>query len=178
MEKVPQLVSVPLPVISVPIFDASFGSASPIIVKAPESKPKKLVLDKIPIKNVNITTSLPPRTILQPDKVIFSQGIVQLPYENTKIPPPEILPLRLNTDKSILALAYNPKQTILDILDGIDENKLVDSRSSGSGTSVYTLKELQAIARKLGLKTSASKEKLISEIKQIISDRRSRGSKI
>jgi hypothetical protein len=176
MSKLPQLVSAPLPVIPIPIFiDSGFKDVSPIIIKSPESKPKKLVLDKVPIKNVNITTSLPARVIMSEDKVPLSQGLIHLPYNKTIISHPEVLPLKINTDPSVLALAYNPKQTILDVLDEIDENKLLSVRSSGTGSAVYTLDELKKIARKLGLKTSASKDKLIADIKEIINDRRSQG---
>ena len=125
-----------------------------------------------------------------------SNGILKFSMDKVIIPRVESPPVILNKDPAALALAYrlrqNVAQILLDIVTNIIkpevpadksefsiqelidfiEAKLIPGRASDS--SKFSLQDIKDIAKKLGLKTSKSKDALISDIKQILLDFRSK----
>lgn len=173
---VPPIIRVPLPSIPLPSI-----SLTPYIVSTPsyltseaERRPiKRIVISRSPTRDTNITKPLPliPSEVITSFPISSNDGLVKLPHTPSIVQPVQRPPLKIMTDSAALALAYNPRQNILNILLEIDETKLISGRSSGANT--YSLFELKDFAKRLGLKSSVSKDKLISDIKQLINDYRS-----
>lgn len=173
VEPVPKLVSVPLPTIPLPSIQLTpYLRPEAIVQEVYKRPPRKILIDRNPTKDPNITRVLPPpRATYEPPQIVESTGEISLPYKRTIVSPIKRPTLKIVTDSAALALAYNPKQNILGLLPEIDETRLVPGRASGAKS--YSLSELKDFAKRLGLKSSASKDKLISDIKALINDFRS-----
>ena len=170
-----ELVPISLPVIPQPEFYLSgFDSDSTFTIPSNLSRsdddiPKSPRIITPSEEESKHTRSLPehPRIIIKRN-LKESNGILKFPTTKTIVPhvPPEALVI--NKDQTALALAYTSRQNILQVLEDIDERKLISGRASDN--SIYSLDQVKEFAKRLGLKTSKPKDTLISEIKQIISD--------
>ena len=158
-----------------------FVKIKPINVQ--EIKPIIIKVQPTIIRPVSISNLPPPITTavvavktpisplpLTPKKVeesvvISNDGLIKLPYFNTKIEAPPPKPVLINYDTNDLALAHDRRQKAGLILDTIIESKLRRGRASDS--SIYNLIELKGFAELLGIKRSQSKDALIDEIKQL-----------
>ncbi|CAH6418773.1 Hypothetical protein POVN_LOCUS495, partial [uncultured virus] len=99
-------------------------------------------------------------------------GAITLPRISTLIPPIPLTEPTATIEQSALISAFAPEQQAITVIKDIDPERVTASRSKPSGKQTgknpYSLIELRAYARQLGIKTSQTKAILADEIMNMI----------